>query len=67
MTQVTTKQLGQASRGIGRRFSWVEGKKLYLHWEDRQKKMACKHDLKLQRGHNRLGLTLQIALQIFQS
>lgn len=30
MTQDTTKQLGLARRGTGSRFSWVEGKKLYL-------------------------------------
>lgn len=36
VTQVTTKQLGLARRGTGIRFSWVEGKKLYLFWENRQ-------------------------------
>lgn len=34
VTQVTTKQLGDAKWGTGSRFSWVDGKKLYLHWEN---------------------------------
>lgn len=33
VTQVTTKQFGEASVGIGRRFSWDEGKELYLSGE----------------------------------
>lgn len=38
VTQVTTKQLGLASRGTGSRFSWVEGKKLYLYQEKRHRR-----------------------------
>lgn len=31
VTQVTTKQFGDAIEGMGSRFSWDEGKELYLH------------------------------------
>lgn len=43
MTQVTTKQFMEASRGMGSRLSWDEGKELYLCLENIFKKvMMCK-------------------------
>lgn len=37
VTQDTTKQFGDASRGIGSLFSWVEGRELYLQWTKQKK------------------------------